>query len=548
MSFIILKKSNEQHHVKDKALKALSSKLIAPKTANKSHLIALTVLPFLYLVSPLANASISSFLPIDESTHELSNEASLEASSAYLLADNAPNATAATELVNSSSASALQASDTDINAQTKPHPIDHDSTTMLATAAPAPATKQGKAKGDSEHVAIADSLGYQDKVQAKVQSKAQVQSGTDAVQGKESFDEDLAKLSKKHCPLNKEWKIAVVESGSDFPNYQSIFRHMVIDLMGHKLMSESNLLVDPYFKFDEGRNFDKLYQDTKDGCLSFYPKLYDENWNRTNVLAHKEEIKKEIAEGKIDMIWAFGTIAGLYFADPNLNVPVLVINATDPESSGLSDGNEFSLKKNIHVENDRSRYFDEMDMFYNIFTFKRLGILVDGNHDNQAVQAIYQIRRYAEQKGITLVPCYGDILGNSQERADKDFKSCLTELSNKDIDALFLSVGYRPKEPLYGYLKPFIDKGIPIYSQMGENDVRQGAVMCLSESDMLHSALFESRVVRQIVNGTAPEFISQYVTVPLTLTVNWQTARLIEWQPSFEVLVAIDKVYHSIDK
>lgn len=177
-----------------------------------------------------------------------------------------------------------------------------------------------------------------------------------------------------------------------------------------------------------------------------------------------------------------------------------------------------------------------------------MGILIDNTEDNQSGQDIFEIRSLAKNMGFELVPCYGDIMGRNLKQADADFKRCLKELSQEKLDALFLTLVYRPKEPLFPLIKPFIDRGIPIYSQYGDEDVRAGALLSLSESDMIHASLFEANVVKQIViEGKKPEEISQIFHAPLSISFNMHTARLIEWQPSFEALIAIDNVYSTIE-
>lgn len=295
--------------------------------------------------------------------------------------------------------------------------------------------------------------------------------------------------------------------------------------------------------------FDALATATKGGCIEFVPGTFSNyNWDRKGVLSDKLRIKRMIDNGEIDMIWTFGTISGLYFADSGLGVPVLVIDSTSPEGAGIIGPGDYSNKPNVHVQKDLTRYSAEVVLFHNLLKFKRMGILVDSNEDNQSGQDIFEIRALAKTMGFELVPCYGDIMGRVPAQADVDFKRCLAMLSEENIDALFLTLVYRPEEPLFPYIKPFIDRGIPVYSQYGEQDVRGGALLSLSESDLTHAAIFQANVVRQIIiEGKKPEEISQHFHDPLSISFNMQTARLIEWQPSFEALLAIDNVYSHIE-
>ena len=64
---------------------------------------------------------------------------------------------------------------------------------------------------------------------------------------------------------------------------------------------------------------------------------------------------------------------------------------------------------------------------------------------------------------------------------------------------------------------------------------------------MRASGVFIADVVKQIAQGVPPDRISQYFHAPLHMVFNLEVARLIQWQPSFEVLLAIDQVFTTIE-
>lgn len=355
-------------------------------------------------------------------------------------------------------------------------------------------------------------------------------------------------IDASKCPQGKKWRVAVNQSGN-FNDFSKVFKGMTIALMEDNLIKTYPPIYNADFDYSAPGEFDKLAQATKGGCIEFVEgSFHNYNWDRKGVYEDKLTYKQQIANGQINMIWTFGTITGLYYADSTLGIPVLVIDATSPEGAGIIGPGDYSDKPNIHVQKDRTRYMAEVVLFHNLLKFKRMGILIDNTEDNQSGQDIFEIRSLAKNMGFELVPCYGDIMGRNLKQADADFKRCLKELSQEKLDALFLTLVYRPKEPLFPLIKPFIDRGIPIYSQYGDEDVRAGALLSLSESDMIHASLFEANVVKQIViEGKKPEEISQIFHAPLSISFNMHTARLIEWQPSFEALIAIDNVYSTIE-
>ena len=369
-----------------------------------------------------------------------------------------------------------------------------------------------------------------------------------ATKHNDSEDKNTTVIDASKCPQGKKWRVAVNQSGN-FNDFSKVFKGMTIALMEDNLIKTYPPIYNADFDYSAPGEFDKLAQATKGGCIEFVEgSFHNYNWDRKGVYEDKLTYKQQIANGQINMIWTFGTITGLYYADSTLGIPVLVIDATSPEGAGIIGPGDYSDKPNIHVQKDRTRYMAEVVLFHNLLKFKRMGILIDNTEDNQSGQDIFEIRSLAKNMGFELVPCYGDIMGRNLKQADADFKRCLKELSQEKLDALFLTLVYRPKEPLFPLIKPFIDRGIPIYSQYGDEDVRAGALLSLSESDMIHASLFEANVVKQIViDGKKPEEISQIFHAPLSISFNMHTARLIEWQPSFEALIAIDNVYSTIE-
>lgn len=365
---------------------------------------------------------------------------------------------------------------------------------------------------------------------------------------KKESAKETSVIDASKCPQGKKWRVAVNQSGN-FNDFSKVFKGMTIALMEDNLIKTYPPIYNADFDYSAPGEFDKLAQATKGGCMEFVEcSFHNYNWDRKGVYEDKLTYKQQIANGQINMIWTFGTITGLYYADSTLGIPVLVIDSTSPEGAGIIGPGDYSDKPNIHVQKDRTRYMAEVVLFHNLLKFKRMGILIDNTKDNQSGQDIFEIRSLAKNMGFELVPCYGDIMGRNLKQADADFKRCLKELSQEKLDALFLTLVYRPKEPLFPLIKPFIDRGIPIYSQYGDEDVRAGALLSLSESDMIHASLFEANVVKQIViDGKKPEEISQIFHAPLSISFNMHTARLIEWQPSFEALIAIDNVYSIIE-
>lgn len=358
----------------------------------------------------------------------------------------------------------------------------------------------------------------------------------------------LTAYANNKCPANKTVKVAVVQAG-DFPDFIKVFRQMSINLIADGLINIETK-IDNNFVFSKENSWKAMSIASKGGCIEFLEDgLYDGKWDNERNIKIKKDLSQRIKEQKdVDMIWAFGTRAGLAFADSSLNIPVLVITATSPDASGIVEFGEFSSKTNIHAQKEINRHSSEIIMFYDIFKFKTLGVLIDLHEEYQLSQSYNVIKDLKDKLGFELEVCIGDLFNEDTLIAQSEFNRCIKELSTKS-DAVYITVGSGANyDKYYEQIKPLIDNQIPTFAQAGSHEVEKGALLSLSEDDMVSSGIFEANVVKEILNGKKPHEISQYYYAPLSLAINMQTARLIGWNPPFEILIAVDKVFLNIQK
>ena len=197
-----------------------------------------------------------------------------------------------------------------------------------------------------------------------------------------------------------------------------------------------------------------------------------------------------------------------------------------------------------------NRYESELRLFYNTFKFKNLGVIIDDNPINQPGQAVPIIRKLSQELKFNLIECKGPVIGDNHAKTQSAFSTCALNLAANDaVDAVYIPMGNGASpDNFYYQIKPLIDRKLPIFSQTGENEVQMGALMALSNADLQASGEFEARVIERIVKGEKPEMISQYYYAPLNLCLNLETARLIDFKPSFDLLIGVDLVFDRIKK
>ena len=353
--------------------------------------------------------------------------------------------------------------------------------------------------------------------------------------------------AEDECSFGHRQRVAVYQAGA-YADFQKVFRQTALALQRDGYIN-AKVPLSIIYTHDTAGAYAALSEASQGGCIEFVKDgLYDGNWEPALIDAKEQALRERIRKvGDIDMVWALGSIAGQRFADSSLHTNVLVMTATDPESAGIIGPGEYSDKPFIHAQKERDRYSSELRMFYQIFHFKRLGIIIDDEESNHAGQAVPVIRDVARDLGFALNTCQKDVISADAKVAHEAFAQCCLELA-ENSDAVYLPYGMGADlNNLYSQLKPLIDAKIPTFSQTGALEVENGVLLSLADIELIESGRFEANVVEEIVHGKKPEEISQYYFAPLNLALNLHTAKLIEWKPDFDVLIAVDRVYQSID-
>lgn len=340
-------------------------------------------------------------------------------------------------------------------------------------------------------------------------------------------------------------RVAVFQAGT-YAEFQNIFRQTTLHLLRQGYVNP-NVNIDIKFKHDQIGAFAQLSKQSKGGCVEFVEDgFYDGQWDSALIDKKEQELKQRIkTKNDVDMIWALGTIAGLRFADSSLKKNVLVMAAITPSASGIVGDVEYSDKPYVFVLREKDRHYAELNMFYDIFKFKRLGVILDPRPEYREGQAYKILRQVTKERGFTLIECYGDLFSDRQI-ARKEFARCCSELSTTS-DAVYVtsSLGI-DEQNMYTQIKPLLDAHLPTFSQYGSEEVEQGVLLSLAETELDGAGRFMANVIGHIIDGQKPEEISQLYFIPLLLALNLQTAKLIEWKPEFSVLIALDRVFQTI--
>lgn len=257
-----------------------------------------------------------------------------------------------------------------------------------------------------------------------------------------------------------------------------------------------------------------------------------------------EKIGKRMKEGDLDLIIAMGTDAGKVLSSLSLPVDVMVFSASNPIKSGIVKAAESSGVSGIWAHVDLNRFKRQLRVINDTFKPQQVGVVYENSDNARIYSAIEDIESVASQYGFSIERIFVDEPKSEgdKERYYNELKSAYRQLSEK-VDAFYLTVASIEKERLQWLLEPFMEKGIPVFSQLGADEVEYGALMSITAVDFKNVARFGTDVIGKAIAGAKLEELpQQYESTPMII-VNLSTAEKIGFQVPFEMLLIADAVY-----
>lgn len=342
------------------------------------------------------------------------------------------------------------------------------------------------------------------------------------------------------------WRVAYIEGGP-YTDYQQILAGTVRGLARLGLIPDGNVPV-PQGSESTREMWTWLAANANSGRIRFLADgYYSADWNPDKRIANRAALLERIRQrGDVDMIFAFGTWAGLDMANDEHSVPTFSMSVTDAVGSGIVRSAEDSGRDHVHAQTEPGRYERQLAVFHDVFKFKRLGVPYDDTPEGRASVAMPVIERTAAKLGVTIVPCPTRFDVPDLDVAFGNLLQCVQTLSGTS-DAIYLTVntGMQGKR-MVELLQPVIRAGVPTFSQSGPDETRLGVLLSLAQASFDDVGMFEAEAVQKVMNGAKPREVSQIFEGPLGLAINLRMAMLIGWNPPFEILAAVDEIHQQI--
>lgn len=345
----------------------------------------------------------------------------------------------------------------------------------------------------------------------------------------------------------KKWRIGYLEGGP-YNNYPDNLRALVAAFsdLGWAKKPVFPPSVDPA---DTKQLWSWLSKNFKSDYIEFVQDAYwSNNWDDSLRIKTKNIILERLNRKKdIDLMLALGTWAGQDLANNEHSVPAIVMSTSNPVASKIAKNVSDSGYDHLNARVDPTRYERQVRIFYDIFKFKRLGVVLEKDTvEGRSYAAIDDIEKVAREKSFKIITCNAPFSGVSKEEALNSVLKCHEELAPK-VDAVYITVHRGVSlQKMDKLLAPFMRKKIPTFSQLGTDEVKHGALLSIARAGFKYVARFHAETIAKIFNGAKPRDLDQFFEDPPRIAINLKTAQIIGYDPGVDILGSSDEVFDNI--
>jgi ABC-type uncharacterized transport system substrate-binding protein len=345
----------------------------------------------------------------------------------------------------------------------------------------------------------------------------------------------------------KKWRIGYVE-GQPYSDFASALYYLTrgLDELGWLSNTEGM----PYTEGQDDssemwnwlskQNF-KYIQFVPDAYFSIESMKEQPGISKEDIIVNRLRANKDI-----DLMIAMGTLGGMALANDRHKTPVLDFVASDPVGAGMVFSVEDSGRNNFWAQIDPNQLQRQVEVFHDIVSFKKLGLVYENNTVSRSIAGISQVEAASKEKGFKLISqyVYGPADYQDYTRYYQDMLEANKKLARK-VDAMLITMSDVPPADLTPLLKPFIEKKIPTFSQAGSMEVNAGVLMSVTANDFTNLELFGAETIVKVLKGIPPRKLPQVFVSTPRIILNIDTAKKIGYKPPFEILLIADEIHRA---
>lgn len=267
------------------------------------------------------------------------------------------------------------------------------------------------------------------------------------------------------------------------------------------------------------------------------------NFREPNI--DKEGIVKRLNKPKdIDIMLVMGGSAGTFLSNAEHTGNIFVFAASNAVRSGIIASVEDSGKDNVWAHMDEQRFERQTRAFYDIIKFKKLGMVYEDSDNARVYSAVNEVENLAKEKGFEIVRYHVQEPRSPEEypRYYQEVQAAYNKLAEQ-VDAVYVTIASLESEKLPELFKPFYEKKIPTLSQLGNIEVKNGALLSISVMDEVNIGRFGADNIGKCLLGAKPRDLEQSFQSAPKITLNSEVAKKMGFKLPFELVIVLDEVY-----
>ena len=279
-----------------------------------------------------------------------------------------------------------------------------------------------------------------------------------------------------------------------------------------------------------------------------YVSLIDHTYSSLSEEAQSGLIDSMIASAGVELMLTMGTSAGLAISALPSGTPLVNFVAADPFKSGIVANTTRSDIPNRWAHVDVDAFGRTIQVMDDVFNPDRVGVVYANNDEAYIYSGADVLDEFCAKNGITVYKQFVE-----DEFDEEDYDLYVQQMHDAhaaladQIDVYILTTSLLDAEDFEYVLSPLFDKGVPVYSINSSYDVECGALLAAESSDFPNIGRFGADTLANYIAGTPLHEMPQiYQTAPF-LVINYNTARRIGFQPTFEMLLSASKIYATVE-
>lgn len=339
-------------------------------------------------------------------------------------------------------------------------------------------------------------------------------------------------------PDNIRYRLAFYEGGQ-YPDYITILKQTIYGLMDIGWIEKAELP-------DFGKNHKKFWEWASENIRSRYVEFVKNGYFSPGDFdkALRQSTQQEFLKraNEFDLVIAMGTWAGQDLANDMHRTPVMLASTSDPIGAGIIKSSEDSGFDHFHAKVDPDRYLRQIKIFHEIIGFKKLGVIYENSTEGRTYAAMDALEQQSKNLKFELVLCEAPFSGIDIKEAEQNVIRCSNALAGK-VDAIYITVHRGNTASGFNEsIKIFNKKNIPTFSQLGADEVKNGALMSISQAGFKYVGQFHAMVAARILRGEKPRNIEQIHISPARIALNMTTAKMIGFKPTVDILLVADEI------